>query len=105
MANKKIQLKTTSGDILFPYQRPGDLTSYTTAEVLTAALTAGTIVPKSGTLAVKIRRLVVHKSEYETAASLLANASTAELDLVGTGDGRLINMAANGSQPILSTLA
>ncbi len=79
-----------------------DITGMTAAE-LTALVAETPSLVKSGEKTVKLKRLVIHETLYSTVEELLAHLDTASVNLVGTNDGRLIQMNA-GAQPVLSNV-
>ncbi len=70
-----------------------------TEEEIVALLNAGTIVPKSGTLTVKLKRLIYYPGVYYDESELTSHTQSAEIYIVGTRDGRLINV--NGTDKIV----
>jgi len=83
------------GDSTFP-----DITNKTTAE-LNELLVGNSSYIKSGVSTVKLRKLIIHNTRYETLSALMENINTAVINLVGTPDGRLINLATS-TQPVFS---
>ncbi len=73
-----------------------------TADELTAAVAANPAMVKSGAKTVKLKRLVIHETVYSSLDELLAHLDTASVNLVGTNDGRLIQLGTNGGTPVLS---
>ncbi|MDD4817288.1 MAG: Ig-like domain-containing protein [Victivallaceae bacterium] len=75
-----------------------------TANELASQLSSGTIVPKSAERAVKLKRLVIFRNQLVESAAVLASAMTADTYVVGTNDGRLLNLVeTTADQPVIST--
>ena len=75
-----------------------------TANELASRLSSGTIVPKSAERAVKLKRLVIFRNQLVESAAVLASAMTADTYVVGTNDGRLLNLVeTTANQPVIST--
>ncbi len=80
-----------------------DITGMTAAE-LTAAVAANPAMVKSGVKTVKLKRLIVHESVFSTVDELMANLDTASVHLIGTNDGRLIQLGTTGGNAVLSNV-
>lgn len=78
-----------------------DITGMTSGE-LAAAIVANPAMMKSGAKVVKLKRLIIHDTVYSTVDELLANLATASVHLIGTNDGRLIQLGTTGGDVVLS---